>query len=641
MSGLFKTPGDIDSKLSGASRVSGTGGDDEFDLLPEGGEGAARSPTPGDTGRAGGAGARDSLDSRAPPPGVDTRRRRRPQGRGFSDAMGFDIELPPPPPVTSGPDQKSKFVMEEDVADTACLDIDVILKKEDYGAPGSKDFRNNMKLATDPLPDKLGVANHKIVRKGGAEDGDQTDFQWIQQVIVSIIHRVKEANQHAIKMDWTDIFEVAELEGDLDSDNCADWWNDAKINIFLHWDSCSVEQITAWQLSINRKFSAENRTASRWLKSFIYNSSTDSLRSAVDKKYSLLDPKFRGGVIYLYYTLCEMFEMDSDVKDAMLGFIALFKRRGLARYVGENVLLASEELLGVCRRLHAANALLKDHVNDICIGLTIVNNTRFKELFKSLAVKSDVGEPVLPELEKYATPMESIEAVLTKAVGLHDKLCKAGKWNQAVKGGRGGDGSAHSANTANANDNACWNCGDKNCRVGKCKKPKNQARIDEAKKKWEEKRKNNNNNGGKKGDGNPRQNTNSGKKGDAQYQRKVWESSGLAMINGQLMCKCKQCGFNVTHSTKYHDEWERNKSSFRLPNTHPLKVEKAKMAAAAEIPEAPQHPPGTTPPPAQSGTMTRAQFKAEMEAALAREERHSSDPEASARAEWMRSKFLN
>ena len=67
----------------------------------------------------------------------------------------------------------------------------------------------------------------------------------------------------------------------------------------------------------------------------------------------------------------------------------------------------------------------------------------------------------------------------------------------------------------------------------------------------------------------------------------------------------------------------------------------AKLAAAAQIPEAPSHPPGTTPPPAQGGTMTRAQFKAEMEAALENEERNSSDPESSVRAEWMRSKFLN
>ena len=115
------------------------------------------------------------------------------------------------------------------------------------------------------------------------------------------------------------------------------------------------------------------------------------------------------------------------------------------------------------------------------------------------------------------------------------------------------------------------------------------------------------------------------------------------MINGQLMCGCKECGFNATHSTKYHEAWSRNKSGFRLPESHPLIAEKAKLAAAAQspLPEAPKHPPGTAPPPAQAGTMTRAQFKAEMEAALASEERHSSDPEASTRAEWMRSKFLN
>ena len=98
----------------------------------------------------------------------------------------------------------------------------------------------------------------------------------------------------------------------------------------------------------------------------------------------MLEPKHRGSVIYLFYTLSEMFEMDGDIKDAMIGFIALFKRRGLARYVGENALLASEELLGVCKRLDAAKALRKEHINDICIGLTIVNNTRFKKLFESI-----------------------------------------------------------------------------------------------------------------------------------------------------------------------------------------------------------------------------------------------------------------
>ena len=368
---MFKTPGEFRAPLS---RISG----DADELEAEGRGGATR---PGDAGvgddpqDAGG--VRDSLDSLNPAPGVDASRRRRPQGRGFSDAMGFDIQPPPPPPPTTGANQKSKF-MEEDVAEEAMVEVDVVLRKEDYGVPGTQDFRKNMTLATTSLPNKFGVANHKIVSKAAAEDGDQAGFQYVQQMIVSIIHRVKEAHQHAVRMDFMDICEIAEPKGDLDSYNCTDWWNDAKINIFLEWDSCSEEQVMAWQLSINRRFSEANQTASRWLKSFIYNSSTDSLRSAVDKKYSVLEPKHRGGVIYLFYTLCEMFEMDGDIKDAMISFIALFKRRGLARYVGENALLASEELLGVCKRLDAAKALRKEHINDICIGLTIVNNTRFK-----------------------------------------------------------------------------------------------------------------------------------------------------------------------------------------------------------------------------------------------------------------------
>ena len=71
MSGLFRTPGD----LPGSSRVSDAAQEEEFEEVP--GAESAGSPTPGDDVRgAGGPGARDSLDSRAPPPGVDTRHRR-------------------------------------------------------------------------------------------------------------------------------------------------------------------------------------------------------------------------------------------------------------------------------------------------------------------------------------------------------------------------------------------------------------------------------------------------------------------------------------------------------------------------------------------------------------------------------------
>ena len=76
------------------------------------------------------------------------------------------------------------------------------------------------------------------------------------------------------------------------------------------------------------------------------------------KKYDKLLANQCGGGIYLYLTLMEMFQMLREVMDAMLNFFALFKRKGISRYQGENVLLASEEVLGVYKCLDVAKSLL-------------------------------------------------------------------------------------------------------------------------------------------------------------------------------------------------------------------------------------------------------------------------------------------
>ena len=65
--------------------------------------------------------------------------------------------------------------------------------------------------------------------------------------------------------------------------------------------------------------------------------------------------------------------MSKKVKNAMLTFIEFFKKHGIAKYEGENVLVAAEQLLGVCKRLDAVKALTEEHVHDILTGLSIVN----------------------------------------------------------------------------------------------------------------------------------------------------------------------------------------------------------------------------------------------------------------------------
>jgi hypothetical protein len=130
----------------------------------------------------------------------------------------------------------------------------------------------------------------------------------------------------------------------------------SQITIWSEWEKTSEKEVCAWQYCINKRFSSENRTASTWLKEFVYNSSTDALRTAVTKKYERLPDAQLGGVVYLYYTLCEIFEMSREVKEAMISFIEFFKKKGVACYSEENVLVVQEELLGVCCRLDAVSA---------------------------------------------------------------------------------------------------------------------------------------------------------------------------------------------------------------------------------------------------------------------------------------------
>ena len=84
-------------------------------------------------------------------------------------------------------------------------------------------------------------------------------------------------------------------------------WDGSEINIWVDWDCCTKEQIRRWQYCVNKFFFDEDRIASDWLQVFVYNSSTDSLRTIATKKYDKLPLNQKGGVSYLFLTLNEMF----------------------------------------------------------------------------------------------------------------------------------------------------------------------------------------------------------------------------------------------------------------------------------------------------------------------------------------------
>ena len=94
-----------------------------------------------------------------------TRRKARPKptGRNIANALGIDLNLPPSSPRVRTAGQSAKFVEEEDIPDEDIQGSDVILRKEHYGVPGTKEYRKNAVLATTPLAEKFGVACHRVI----------------------------------------------------------------------------------------------------------------------------------------------------------------------------------------------------------------------------------------------------------------------------------------------------------------------------------------------------------------------------------------------------------------------------------------------------------------------------------------------
>ena len=535
-------------------------------------------------------------------------------------AQGRDAQTAPPKSTS----QMRKFVRAEPVPDGDMLTIDVTLKKEDYGAPGSSDYRKNMAMATVGLSEKFGVARHKIVA-GGEEDGDQSKSAHVQQVIVGIIHRVKEGHQRSKMMDFMDVCTVSSLGGNLSSSNPIDWWDGSEINLWTDWDLCSDEQIRRWQFSVNKFFSDEDRIASNWLQAFVYNSSTDSLRTAIAKKYEKLPLNQKGGVIYLYLTLQEMFQ-------AMYKFLDIFKRQGVSRYIGESVLVASEEILAVCKRLDAVHALQEEHVTDILTGLSICTNKRFRDMFTHLKQGAELDNlDVLGTIPQNATILEQIEAILEKALDMYDKLSIAQVWNGTTKGGP----RVNSATAGNSGTltKICWNCNGTDHQARTCPKPRNKTLFEKNRKAFHEAKASNSGGTAVSKDGG------APKPDGANYQRKKWADQGMSLINGVLHLHCKQCGYNTSHSTKTHSIFAEQGSSFRLNSTHPYVKECAKLNQ--QYPASASATSGPKPTVAPSASTVVSVDRSKLEHTLANFERNSSDPGASQLTEMLRALLLN
>eukprot|EP00956_Cyclotella_meneghiniana_P025137 scaffold51757_cov42-Cyclotella_meneghiniana.AAC.10 len=307
--------------------------------------------------------------------------------------------------------------------------------------------------------------------------------------------------------------------------------------------------------------------------------------------------------------------MSRKVRQAMLDFIALFKRRGVAWYTGENVMVVEEELQCVGKRLSVDGSLTHDHVIDVLTGLCICSNTKFKSVFHHLLSNAELDclQLVLPNVPFNLTPLETLEAMLDKACDMYNTLCIAPTCGSKSRIPR--DEAAISRNR-----DSVWNRNNNNSSGGRGHVG-NGGRG----------------NGGGRGRGGGHGGRGNPQNSDAvEYHRKAWENCGIKFdSDGVLKVNCKVCGLNTTHSSGFHNTYIQNPSTIVLPRNHPYIAACQIVKTTRDGQPPPSNPPHIPPPSQPPGQNSSGQAgslvldRASLESKMSQYERNSTNPNAS------------
>ena len=89
----------------------------------------------------------------------------------------------------------------------------MVVKKENRGEEGSKQFTSNYTAATDALKPGFGAAKHFVQRsKDGKEaDAGNTNYTYIQEFFCSNLTKVDSLEHRVISYDFKDILMLREL----------------------------------------------------------------------------------------------------------------------------------------------------------------------------------------------------------------------------------------------------------------------------------------------------------------------------------------------------------------------------------------------------------------------------------------------
>jgi hypothetical protein len=249
-----------------------------------------------------------------------------------------------------------------------------------------------------------------------------------------------------------------------------------------------------------------------------------------------------------------VFNMTEPVIRVLQNWIKGFAKHGLYKVPGENVRSLYDAAWNIAKRLHEVDALPSDAAMDILTGLTKATNDDFTRPFKLL---KDLSNQTIIDLGhlKSKTTLERIKTYLSQALDSYVVHVVNSTWK--IK-----------AIHAFTSELTCWNCGKPGHDLRSCPEPRNQDRIDKARASYRENKKPGTSKPGGSGGG-----------GGSGYSRGKFgkppaRGETVRFINDKPHAWCGSCGWTTSHSTKSHDDWNANKSTFVLHNQHPLTIAK-------------------------------------------------------------------
>ena len=442
----------------------------------------------------------------------------------------------------------------------------VVVRAEDRVKLDSTDYYQNKILQeiTASIETKFGVKKSSLTTDK-EEAGDVLKFEHVQISATHLFEKLQQVVERLVKYDMINImtlYEIKSYNASLPIYQVLYVEDESKVKaLHENWHDFTYDQIRFQQrlLNTSRFVRSADQNASNLLYKLLVNSCTHSLKEAINQYFDVLAPEEQGGLTYMWLLLNHIFRQTPALTKSLINVLTLWQVKGPAAIFGAkgNFKIGLKYLTNSTSLLLGSRDLPSDTVRKILEGGSKSKNKLLSSLSEKKLLELDESRLGLQALCAETPPQESIYDDVKKVLFLFDQVhfdeTTTKEWEDKAVG------NPQNLRINVAGDIVCWNCEKLGCNARTCKEKRDPARIKRNKDAFLKKK-----------------NARMDEKGKSRtiHQRTNHGSGGSKKVGNVLLTYCKHCGeFRPDHSTKYHDQWEKDKDSFNICEhcpTHPL-----------------------------------------------------------------------